>query len=779
MRTSLVLVCLWATVFCFGCGADDNEAQPAQLDVQSDDVYVEPQVPDEPLQTGNTMSEEKQKMESYYAPLGYEVEAEIEPYELPLAPDDIDNFDVAVASLGLEGKTDKLLENGFVVVPYGEVEDIVEPYKYLKESPVPTFVTVDTWLHLYHIQFDELLKELEETIFYFDILAITDTLLANAEKSYAESDGLLQEAARRNVAFLRVARELLVVEDDPETIPEQPVPDYVAADVIAELKLIADHSGFEYSPLFIYKEDYSQYVPRGHYTRSERLKSYFRALMWYGRITMLLKGAPDNCETDECEALISEEDADVQTVQALMLSLDMDNLDTGQGTVMQLWERLYLATAFFVGFADDLTVYEYLDSVAEVLGQGPDQAELAKAENLFDLRASLAQKRSPQIYGGTGGQMIIVEPGEEITPDMLAKLLDKTKGFRFMGQRFIPDSYIMGRLVSPGAGELAPAGDQTAFTAVVTPAGVVRGFPRGLDVMAVLGSARARGLLTELKDDAYTKYDETFAEMKEFLDSQTEAQWHSNLYWGWLYALDALLAEPGVGTQSFMQTDAYLDRRLTAGLASWAELRHDTILYAKQSYTPDFGTTSEPPPPPPPPAGYVEPNPEFYARLFSLNEMTRTGLEDMGLLPDAAKWRLESLSDLLARMLDITIIELSGAELSADDLWFIDELAESLESTVTGVDDAGTKTTLVADVHTDGNSKQVLEEAVGYVQLMVVAYRLPDGTITLGAGPVMSYYEFKHPMSNRLTDEEWRDMLAGPENLVPPAPPWTASYVAQ
>jgi hypothetical protein len=44
----------------------------------------------------------------------------------------------------------------------------------------------------------------------------------------------------------------------------------------------------------------------------------------------------------------------------------------------------------------------------------------------------------------------------------------------------------------------------------------------------------------------------------------------------------------------------------------------------------------------------------------------------------------------------------------------------------------------------------------------------------LGAGPVFSYYEFKWPLANRLTDEAWFAML---ENHQAPAPPaWTQSF---
>ncbi|MEA1925191.1 MAG: DUF3160 domain-containing protein, partial [Candidatus Altiarchaeota archaeon] len=45
--------------------------------------------------------------------------------------------------------------------------------------------------------------------------------------------------------------------------------------------------------------------------------------------------------------------------------------------------------------------------------------------------------------------------------------------------------------------------------------------------------------------------------------------------------------------------------------------------------------------------------------------------------------------------------------------------------------------------------------------------------ILLGAGPVMSYYEFKHPMSDRLTDENWREML---ETGKPEEPQWYGNY---
>ena len=51
---------------------------------------------------------------------------------------------------------------------------------------------------------------------------------------------------------------------------------------------------------------------------------------------------------------------------------------------------------------------------------------------------------------------------------------------------------------------------------------------------------------------------------------------------------------------------------------------------------------------------------------------------------------------------------------------------------------------------------------------MVVAWK-QGNQIYLAAGPELSYYEFNHPMDDRLTDEAWREILASDP---PPRPEW-------
>lgn len=297
--------------------------------------------------------------------------------------------------------------------------------------------------------------------------------------------------------------------------------------------------------------------------------------------------------------------------------------------------------------------------------------------------------------------------------------------------------------------------------------------------MAVLGSDKAYAILKREGDTEYqgkdTSYDQQLKQLKDEFAAFNEDDWHRNLYWSWLYALKPLLNEFGQGYPAFMQTEAWQDKELNTALASWTELRHDTILYAKQSYTPRLTAA---PAQPKRLVGYIEPVPDFYARMLDLTRMTRQGLSQLGVLSEEEDHRLNSLEAVLDRSLQISISELEGKELTESDYDFIRDFGNSLENIVVGVEAEGKETTIVADVHTDTNSpEEVLEEGVGYVDLVVAAYKVPDGRIIIGAGPTLSYYEFKQPINNRLTDEQWQQMLNSGQT--PPRPLWVNSFYQQ
>ena len=673
-------------------------------------------------------------------------------YTLPLNIDDIGNFSDVQSKLDLPKTATLIEQNGFTVVEHDfglfdpNRDDIVKPYEYLRNINVPIFITADTLLHLYHIQFDETLKDIEERDFISDINDLTKALLSDALAAYELHTGDLKEAARRNVAYLAVAQELID--------PNAQIPALVSDVVMNELAKIDAHEGFADSDIFIYKADYSQYMPRGHYTRSEQLKRYFRALMWYGRMAFLLKGSENWGPFSE--ALIGIYDAKIQTMQAVLLARSIDTVQVGQRSGREIWDRIYTITAFYVGLADDLTPYEYLDAVDKIFGSSFNPTDLEDEGDFFALKVELALLQSPEIYGGTG-QIFISPP---FTPESLNEVLKKTKGMRFMGQRFIPDSYMFQNLVFPQVGAYTGNSTPEPFTLFDN----CRDYPCGLDVLAVLGSAQALIIMIEQGDTDYINYWQQFGELKAEFESFDLSCWNRNLYWGWLYSLQALIEGFGEGYPNFMRTQAWDKKELNAALASWTELRHDTILYAKQSYTPGRGSF------PPKVTGYVEPVPELYGRLLALTQMTREGLTGYNALSVQATERLVNLEDILGRLIMIANKELTNQTLSEDDCEYIRNFGEILENAVLGVVDKGIKTTLIADVHTNINEGKVVEEGLGYVDLIIVACPVPDGSIFLAAGPVLSYYEFKHPMSDRLTDEAWRAILASPTK--PDRPQW-------
>lgn len=621
-------------------------------------------------------------------------------------------------------------ENGFVVVPqkeYKQIHDILQKNDNLN---IPNFVTTDAVLHAYHIVYDLALREVEVHSFWSLIGNLTKQLARTSYEQYLDlPEGRWKEAAFRNTAYFYVALSLL----DNETV----APDAVADEVDNVLRLIENHEGFAESWFMNYPEDFSQYVARGHYTRSETLRRYFKAMMWYGRIAFRLQPEPHD-PTNEAGRN--------ETAQAILMSLalkdDVEGLEPGSAGYM-VWDALYEPTAFFVGSADDLTPREYRTLIDEVYGSSLNLSVIDNETLLGEFIQEALDWRDPSILSGY--QLDIDN-------------LNQTKGMRFMGQRFIPDSYILGQLVYDHVGSLFNP----------------RFLPKGLDVMSALGSKRAWGLLEDEKE--YENYVDQMNKMRNMVGNITQEEWTKNLYYLWMYSLLPLLREHGDGYPFFMRNQAWVDKQLNTALGSWAELRHDTILYAKQSYT----VVTSAPPLDEKLKGYVEPSPYVYGRLASLCHMMIDGLSKRDLLTETIHEKLQYLHRYLLDIRRISIKELTSQPLNSTEINLIDSSAGILSSIVrmprneSFVSDTDESMAVIADVHTDPNSGMVLEEAVGRPMFIYVAVPV-DGRVVLTRGGTFSYYEFEQPMNNRLTDEAWQQMLQNDQE--PDMPSWTSSFV--
>lgn len=631
-------------------------------------------------------------------------------YSLPLNLHDTVNFDVVNSYFNLSEQACQLLqENGFVVIPWGQIDQFNLFYDYMYYSHVPIFVSADSMLHTYHVLFDEILRHLEEKHFIQNITYVIHKLTEESLALYHSTPAtnhLLKEASKRNVCYFAVAAKLLD--------PNYTVPSFTNETVTQELNLIQSHSEMRPSPLFGYVEDYSQYVPRGHYTRSPALQRYFKAMMWLGRMRFMVKTVD-----------LPPELADIQTVQAVLIIHMLNQAATAKS----LWEKIYLATAFFVGFPDDLTLYDYQEAVEEVYGDNFDLTELEDEAKLANLQTVLVEMNQAKIISSP------IYPGNK----------DELVGLRFMGQRYIPDSYIFQELVF----DRIPA----------------RLLPKSLDIMAVFGSNRAEEHLSNEKV-TYPEYEEQLTNLQEEFQQLTVSNWTQNLYWSWLHSIESTVHETPAGYPTFMKTDAWLDEKLNTALGSWTELRHDTILYAKQSYT-VLGYTSPPP-------GFVEPLPQLYSRLIGLSNMTINGLKTLGLLEDIHQQKLFEFCELLNTLLDISIKELKAEPLSDDEVKFMKGIGYHLGNVLAAFTKDVQESTLVADVHTDPNTRTVLEEGCGYIDIIIAVYKSPNGLLIATAGPVFSHYEFTMPFNQRLTDEAWTEMLE--TGNAPPRPEWIYNF---
>jgi len=694
-------------------------------------------------------------------------------YSLPLEAVHIPDWYEFTWDVLLYHEDRQLLEkNGFVVIPKYRSEYMQGVYLTLEWDGVPMYVTADSVLHMYLVQFSETLQRIETEYFFDDLWQLSASLMeASLAQHGSFEDPLLREAALRNAAYFAVGLQLLEPGTDQLASYHKPddrlfsreeskrysadLPDLAGAGEAAdaEVALIKDAAGRSRSPLFGYDLDYSQFAPRGHYASSEKLSNYFQAMMWYSNPAFP----------------IGHDDRQAGRLMAAQSVLMSDAL-LGSERLKEKWERIYAVTSFYVGRADDLGPYEYRGAYGAAVagsGAGTDTHDLGLLSDpdIYDaLRIELARLPVPRIYKDMGHCEITIPRTAE-----KAEGCPDNSGFRLMGQRLMPDSYVLSNLVG-----MDYTGDGAPFTMASTEIGDIRGFPSSLDVMhVVLGSDRALEILQEQGDARYEGYNEAAADLKVELASLGAERWSRNLHWGWLHSLQALLGPYPEGYPTFMQTAAWQDRSLSTAAASWSGLLHDTVPHVKRSAGGGGGNG----PPPPQVTGYVEPVPEFYSRMHKLAVQTRDGLDGFGLLDARARANHDSVISVFERLHDISLRELANEHLTEEDYDFIDGFSRAMLKPLRGMSGQGTSTALVTDVYTDYSTGQVLEAATGYVDLVVVAYSLPDGQMALAAGPVFSYYEFKQPISERLTDEAWRGMLAS--GSAPPRPAWTAGFAGR
>lgn len=676
--------------------------------------------------------------------------------------------------------------------------------KYYREPDDAVFITSDTALHLYHILVDRSFQSIEETKFQPMLRAMTRTLFIDSlEKYNAATDERLKDSYKRLTAYYLVplvvldagngsaqidinpqdyptmAQYLAAVESktiansekdlifalNDKTYDGQALSDEIYQLAHDELSLIQAAKGLAASPLFTplrpeFLNDYSQFKPRSHYTKNDILRSYFIAMMWYGRMGFPLSSLES-------------------TRDALLITAQINNLQVNDQPLSQLWSDLASVIDFFVGEVDDLTAYQYTEEINKVYGPSvaenafADEASLnnfiARAKN--DLPAPQIVSEALDVYDD-GGQR--------------QEFLNSLKQFRFMGQRFTPDAYIINNLTQ-GIGQPDPETGQMLPT-----------MPTALMVMNLLApdNAVVKKYLDQWINDPVRikeqplfngqlrESDKIIAKVVKRLKIEFAgydlATWTKNIYWRWLDALKTLLQKYGEGYPYFMQTEKWQKKNLGAALGSFTELKHDTLLYAKQSYA-ERGGGGDNPTLPPVVKGYVEPDLEFWNKIVNLAEVTKSGLESRGVFPADYAVKYQQFIDLAKFFRQLAEQELTNQKISDDDF---EKLRVSSQTMMRIVEPLpGQELTakekrsgLIADIHTDAVQEKILYQATAKPYIIYVAVQDANGA-RLTRGAVFNHYEFTDKLDGRLSDEDWQAKAYQGQGELPAADQWTADLV--
>jgi hypothetical protein len=515
--------------------------------------------------------------------------------------------------------------------------------------------------------------------------------------------------------------------------------------------------GYDEMPLFsehLRKLDFSQFKTRGHYTEvfytpygKDSLAGYFKAMIWLGRMDFLLTRPPAFDEVPW-----SEEDIRRMNASALLLDELIDL--SGMREKLEQNEKII---DLMVGACDNLTPAELnntrksagIENVSDIL----DSTKYASFKQQLLSNPESGQKILSDIF--------IMDPYSPV-PDTLPI------SFRLLGQRFIIDSYFFSQLVY----------DRIIYQDLK----IWRPLPSPLDAMFILGNNDALNLL---QDEINTyKYATQLSSLRKLTDLYDSAFWQQSLYNSWLSCLRQLNTKPSwEGMPFFLTSAAWQHEKLNTQLASWAQLRHDNLLYAKPSYTGGKPICSYP-------YSYIEPYPEFYKGLSEFASQAGIFFNQIPVDEEIKTYflKMKSTCDTLSFILDKQI---SSTPLSDRESAFLKNMYQYQNGGVCGgiyeegwffelLFDPGEEA-VVADVHTQPTDEwgnivgNVLHIGTGKVNMGIFLANgpAPENKPMAFVGPVMSYYETVTNNFYRYNDDEWKNIFTGLSR-----PDWTSIYLA-
>jgi len=566
-----------------------------------------------------------------------------------------------------------------------------------RKDGVGNFITTDFVLTAYSLLLNDLLTSIEKQVLYPTFTKLTHGLLQRLQTTNRDTPGRSMA-----LSYASVLTGLLE--------PEMPLPlqEGEAGRVEAELKLIDQHAGIASSSVLEIKEDFSQYVPRGKYSESEPLKRYFKSMMYAGRMGFFLK---ESQATDVTAAV-----ADEHMAVALLLGGTI----MGDQQLAGFYRTIDGLLSFLSGKSDDFTLEECLSAAGSLTGREARMKILARMKDTG---------RLPRIVA------IPVDVGKL---EAGVSIQEAAAGIKLVGQRHTPDAEVFQDLTYTRVGAYRRKGKDTPFTLGVINGRKVRTFPTILDIMSGLGFEKAAKMLLSRGDSAYDNYDK---------QSRTAAN-----------RLLASAAKPSSIPEMNLRAMRALIKKdsaaygLNGALGLWIRGKHSNVLYAKQTYTMVARSLA---PRSDREKAFLEPVPDVYDALAAnlsqisgeLGKYEEKGEGTASVEVFAGNGfmkRISTFTDAMKRLGSIARKQQS-ASLEKTEVDYLNSLDRLLSGLLDAQDHA-----IVVDVHTEPNSKMVVEEAVGN-PIVVLREEL--------RGARFNCYQFKQPLDRRLTDEAWGEML--------------------
>ncbi len=310
--------------------------------------------------------------------------------------------------------------------------------------------------------------------------------------------------------------------------------------------------------------------------------------------------------------------------------------------------------------------------------------------------------------------------------------------------------------------------------------------PSGLDLAAALGSRFARELLRE----EIAKYPPLAAALEALAARRPRRS--PTLYDRWIEALGTQWAEEALEAMAPEGRALWRAKRLQTGLASWAALRHITVLVNERSAA-QCGEMGAEPIVLRPPRGWVEPDPDTFAAIASLFDEAAAGVagwslkgatpEEAGSQEPLREGILRKLRETAAktrRFESIAARQIRGRPLSSQDYEEILAVGQVAEHNFLVFKSLASKELALSNPEPIPKIVDVAGGGPYRVPFLLAAVGRPlewdhivpfYGRRQIVKGAVYSYYEFAS--EERLNDEQWRRRLPDQKR-----PDWVEPFIS-